>query len=102
MKYAPLFLLIAASSVQAQGWEWRRQPVTAEDRCEIKRIAKLTSLPKYQLDAVVESERTSFNAQSMKQYNRELAIPQPLAPTPVVVPPRRSPFFFFHNTYHSS
>ena len=102
MKYAPLFLLLAATSAQAQGWEWRRQPVTAEDRCEIQRIARLTALPKYQLDAVVEGERQSFNAQTMMQYNRQLPIPLPLAPTPVVAPIRRGHFFFFHNTYHSS
>jgi hypothetical protein len=98
MKYAPMFLLLAASSVHANdwGWEWKRQPVTAEDYCEIKRIAKLTAQPRYQLDAIAEGERVAFNKQAMLQYNRTLPIPLPMMPTPVVAPARRSVFRFFH------
>jgi hypothetical protein len=99
MKYAPLFLLLAASSVQANdwGWEWKRQPVTAEDYCEIKRIARLTPQTKYQLDVIAESERDAFNHQTMMQYNRALPIPLPLMPTPEVAWPRRGPLRFFHS-----
>jgi hypothetical protein len=89
MKYAPIFLLLVASSVQANGWEWKRQPITDADYCEIKRIAKLTPLSKCELDAVAESERVAFNHQTMMQYNRALPIPLPLMPTPNVAPPAR-------------
>jgi hypothetical protein len=89
MKYAPWFLLLIASSAQANGWEWKRQPITPEDYCEIKRIAKLTPLSKCELDAVAESERVAFNQQTMMQYNRVLPIPLPMMPTPVVAPPAR-------------
>ncbi len=90
MKYAPWFLLLIATPALANGWEWKRQPISAEDRCEIKRIARLTPLPLCQLEAVVESERAAFNQQTMMQYNRLLPIPLPMMPTPeVAAPPRR-------------
>ena len=89
MKYAPWLLLLVASSAQANGWEWKRQPVTPEEYCEIKRIARLTPLSKCELDAVIESERVAMNQQTMMQYNRMLPIPLPLMPTPVVPPPAR-------------
>ncbi len=97
IKYAPVFLvLLGASSAQAQHWEWRRQPVTAEDYCEINRIARLSSLPKADLDSVMESERAAFNSQTMLQYNRVLPIPLPTMPTPdVAPPPRRGIVWFF-------
>ena len=97
MKYAPLFLLLAASSAQANGWEWKRQPITAENYCEIERIRALTWLPKCQLDAVVETERDAFNQQTLMQYNRVLPIPLPMMPTPAVAaPPRRGIHRLFH------
>jgi hypothetical protein len=98
MKYAPLFLLLAASSAHATdwGWEWRRQPISAEEYCEIKRIDNLMPLSRGQLDAVAEGERDAFNRQAMMQYNRQLPIPLPMMPTPDLNPPRRSPFRFFH------
>ena len=89
MKYAPVFLLLAASTVQADGWEWKRQPVTPENYCEIQRIARLTALSKCELDAVAESERNAFNQQTLMQYNRMLPIPLPLMPTPNAPPPAR-------------
>jgi hypothetical protein len=98
-KYASaFFVLIAASSAQAQSWEWRRQPVTAEDYCEIKRIDKLTPLSKGELDSVMESERTAFNDQSLLQYNRVLPSVLPSIPTPEVGPPARRGILrrFFH------
>jgi hypothetical protein len=89
-KYAPLLLiLLGASSAQASGWEWRRQPVTAEDYCEIQRINKLTPLSKGELDSVIESERSAFNDRAMLQYNRVLPTPLPMMPTPEVGPPAR-------------
>ena len=87
MKYAPWFLLLVATSAHANGWEWKRQPVTAEDYCEIKRIAKLTPHAKCDLEAIVESERVAMNEQSMMHYNRMLPIPMPMMPTPCVPPP---------------
>jgi len=97
MKYAPLFLLLAASSALANGWEWKRQPITAEDYCEIQRIEKLTPLPKCQLDAVIESERAAFNQRAMMQYNRMLPTPLPMMPTPeVAAPTRRGIHRLFH------
>jgi hypothetical protein len=89
IKYAPVFLLLAASTVQADGWEWKRQTITPEDRCEIQRIAKLTALSKCELDSVVESERLAFNERTMMQYNRQLPSPQPMSLTPCVPPPAR-------------
>ena len=89
MKYAPWLLLLVASSAQANGWEWKRQPISSEEYCEIKRIAKLTPLSKCELDAVVETERVAMNQQTMMQYNRMLPIPLPLMPTPCVPPPAR-------------
>ena len=89
MKYAPWLLLLAASTAHADGWEWKRQPVTPEDHCEIKRIAKLTPLSKCELDAVVESERVAFNHRAMTQYHGALPTPLPMMPTPVVPPPAR-------------
>jgi hypothetical protein len=89
MKYAPLFLLLVATTAHANGWEWKRQPITPEEYCEIKRIAKLTPLSKCELDSIMESERVAMNQQTMMQYNRMLPIPLPLMPTPVVAPPAR-------------
>ncbi len=89
MKYAPWLLLLVASTAQANGWEWKRQPITAEERCEIKRIARLVPLSKCELDAVVEQERMAFNHQTMMQYNRMLPNPMPMMPTPEVGPPAR-------------
>jgi hypothetical protein len=99
MKYAPLFLLLAATSAHANGWEWKRQPITPEEYCEIKRIAKLTPQLKCDLDAIMESERVAMNQQTMMQYNRALPIPLPLMPTPVVAPPPKSQRGF-HKFFH--
>lgn len=89
MRYAPLLVLLAATSTQANGWEWKRQPISPGEYCEIQRIAKLTTLSKCELDGVVESERVAFNQQTLMQYNRMLPIPMPLSTTPVVAPPAR-------------
>ena len=89
MKYAPLFLLLLASSVEANGWEWKRQTITAEDYCEIEWIRRLTPLSKCELDPVIESERVAFNQQTRMQYERVLPIPLPMMPTPAVAPPAR-------------
>jgi hypothetical protein len=89
MKFAPVLLLLAASTALADGWEWKRRPVTAEDDREIKRIARLTPLAKYELDAAAESERVAMNHQTMMQYNRMLPTPMPMLPTPCVPPPAR-------------
>ena len=96
MKYAPWFLLLLAAPVQANGWEWKRQPISAEDYAEIKRIERLTPLPKCRLEAVVECERAAFNQQTMMQYNRMLPIPMPMMPTPEVPTVRRGVGRFFH------
>ena len=89
MKYAPLFLLLAASTALADGWEWRRVPITDADRCEIRRIERLTPLSQCELVPVIEGERAAFNHQTMLQYNRALPIPLPMMPTPEVGPPAR-------------
>ena len=89
MKYAPMFLLLIVSTAQANDWEWKRQLVTPEEYCEIKRIAKLTTLTRCELDPVIESERVAFNQQTLMQYNRALPIPLPMMPTPNVAPPAR-------------
>jgi hypothetical protein len=99
MKYAPIALLLIASAAQAHDWhwEWRRQPVTAEDRAEIKRVAKLTPQYMCDLEAIMESERMAMNQQTMMQYNRMLPIPLPTMPTPVVPPP---PVRGFHRLFN--
>jgi hypothetical protein len=99
MKYAPLFLLLVANSAHANGWEWKRQPVSPEEYCEIKRIAKLTPQCKGDLDAIMESERVAMNEQTMMQYNRVLPIPLPLMPTPIVPKPPKSQRGF-HKFFH--
>ena len=95
MKYAPWLLLLVAAPAHANGWEWKRQPVTADDYAEIRRIGRLTDLPRCQLQSVIESERAAFNHRAMMQYNRMLPTPLPLMPTPEINQQRRSPFRFF-------
>jgi len=89
MKYAPWFLLLIATSAHANGWEWKRQPISDSEYCEIKRIARLTPLSQCELIPVIESERMAMNQQTMMQYNRMLPNPMPMMPTPCVPPPAR-------------
>ncbi len=89
MRYAPLVLLLLAPSAFANGEEWRRQPITPADYCEIDRIARLTQLSQCELIGVAESERQATNRQVMMQYNGLLPAPMPLIPTPAVAPPAR-------------
>ncbi len=89
MKYAPWILLLIAAPAQANGWEWKRQPISAEDRCEVGRIARLTPLSQCQLSSAIESERVAFNQQVLMQYHRALPIPMPMMPTPEVAPAPR-------------
>ena len=97
MRYAPLVLLLLAPSAFANGWEWRRQPITSAESCEIDRIAKLNQLSRCELIGVAEAERQATNSQVMMQYNGLLPAPMPLLPTPAVAPPARSGLRrFFH------
>ena len=85
MRYATLLLLISAAPAQASGWA----RICPEDRAEVGRIYRLTTLECGPLRGVVEQERAGFNGQTLMQYNGVLPAPLPLSPTPeVAVPPR--------------
>ena len=69
MRHAALLCLLIATPARAGLWEWTRQPVTACDKAEIRRIATLTSLPRCALEAEMDRERAAYNGRALRQYN---------------------------------